>query len=831
MKRFLFFVGVITCCLLPGHGALAKTSIVLNGPADASGSNGEYLVSLPATGTTSAPAPTIVISATTGLIVACAGTPSVSPNVQRFTVSGTLLTDDITAIAPAGFEVALSPAGIFGNSVTLTQSGGSVNSAPIYVRSSGAISGNITGNVLLSTPGANGAAPVKGTVNSLPTVNPVADQGPLASGQTTADVNFTGSGNAFTWTNNTPGIGLAATGEGNIPSFTTVNNTGSTLTATVTVTPISASFAYVATQNGVSLFNISTNKIVKTISTGSGSAPYGVVVRPDGKFVYVTNQNLNTVSIISTSTNTITGTVSSVLNPAGIAVSPDGTRLYVANRNLNTITVIDATIPLAVNTINVGLSPDGVAISPDGSMVYATNRSSNTVSVINTSSQQVINIPTGQSPQGVAVTPDGTLFYVTNYNDNNVSVFNTQTNQLVVKIAVRTHPDGISISPDGTVAYVSNSGSNNVSVINMATNTVIATLAVGITPEGISFSPDGSMVYIVNYGSNNMSAIRTTDNFVYPPVVVGTAPISFGNFIAGGSGCSGAPITFKITVLPALSFITATGTLTSLITNYGRPSATTRFDVSGVNIKSGILVTPPTGFEVSTDNITFAKTVTVGSVGNIGPATVYVRLAATTPAGPYSGDITLSSPGASDAKVATANSMVNAIPLTITADNKTKIKGDSNPVLTASYAGFANNEGSAQLTIQPVLATTASISSDIGQYPITVSGAASPNYTIIYVPGILTVGLTGQSLAIPNTFTPNGDGINDTWDIKDMIAYPTGTVDIFDRYGVKVYSSTGYGTAWDGTYKGSKVPIGTYYYIIDLKNNQKAVAGNITVIR
>jgi gliding motility-associated-like protein len=245
---------------------------------------------------------------------------------------------------------------------------------------------------------------------------------------------------------------------------------------------------------------------------------------------------------------------------------------------------------------------------------------------------------------------------------------------------------------------------------------------------------------------------------------------------------------------------------------------------------AGILVTPPTGFEVSSDNKTFKGTVTVGAAGTINPTTIYIRLAAKTPVGQYSGDVTLSSSGASDALIATANSIVNTVPLTVTADNKTKAKGDAIPVLTASYSGFVNSDGPAQLTTPPVLTTTATASSDVGQYPITIGGAASPNYIFNYVDGILTVNLTGQILSIPNTFTPNGDGINDTWEIKDMAGYPNGTVDIFDRYGIKVYSSIGY-SAWDGTYKGIKVPTGTYYYIIDLKNSAKAIAGNITIIR
>ncbi len=87
-------------------------------------------------------------------------------------------------------------------------------------------------------------------------------------------------------------------------------------------------------------------------------------------------------------------------------------------------------------------------------------------------------------------------------------------------------------------------------------------------------------------------------------------------------------------------------------------------------------------------------------------------------------------------------------------------------------------------------------------------------------------------IIIPNTFTPNGDGINDQWNIQGLIAYQQATVDVFDRNGQKIFHSVGYGTPWDGTFKGQQVPYGVYYYIIDPKTlGLKVLSGSITVIR
>jgi gliding motility-associated-like protein len=84
---------------------------------------------------------------------------------------------------------------------------------------------------------------------------------------------------------------------------------------------------------------------------------------------------------------------------------------------------------------------------------------------------------------------------------------------------------------------------------------------------------------------------------------------------------------------------------------------------------------------------------------------------------------------------------------------------------------------------------------------------------------------------VVNAFTPNGDGVNDTWNIKYLETYPGNTVDIYNRQGEKVYSSIGYAIPWDGRYKGAILPTGTYYYIINPKNGRKLISGNVTIIK
>lgn len=175
---------------------------------------------------------------------------------------------------------------------------------------------------------------------------------------------------------------------------------------------------------------------------------------------------------------------------------------------------------------------------------------------------------------------------------------------------------------------------------------------------------------------------------------------------------------------------------------------------------------------------------------------------------------------------------IKPFPLTITADDQTRYFGQPNPVFTFSYSPFVYNENASNLLTQPVATTIATQASAPGKYVIKIDGATSINYEVTQLPGTLTIVATLPTVVVPNAFTPNGDGVNDLWNLKSIEAYPRCLVSIYSRYGTLVYQSKGYPQAWDGTRNGSPVPTGTYYYIINLNDgNAPQLTGYVAVIR
>ena len=86
-------------------------------------------------------------------------------------------------------------------------------------------------------------------------------------------------------------------------------------------------------------------------------------------------------------------------------------------------------------------------------------------------------------------------------------------------------------------------------------------------------------------------------------------------------------------------------------------------------------------------------------------------------------------------------------------------------------------------------------------------------------------------LIIPEYFTPQSDGINDTWKIINLNRYPNVRVSIFDRHGKKLFESTDPEQEWDGTYNGYAMPSEDYWYIINLYDTRVTYKGHFTLIR
>ena len=618
----------------------------------------------------------------------------------------------------------------------------------------------------------------------------------------------------------------------------------------------------------LNIINTVNDAILATIPVGQ--VPYNVVLNNDGSRAYVANSISNSVSVINTASYQVVATVTVGEEPYGLSSTADGSEIFALNALSNNVSVINTTTNTVTAAIPTGTDPDSF-----GNFITPGLNCGGPISFT------IIIEPTVPPQTITATAPTGTISACagTPSADPNIEQFNASGTNLTGDITV-TAPTGFEVSRDIDGTYSSNLtitpalGSVGSSLVYVRS---AATAPAGIISPGINVTlsspgatdqtvPLSGTIYALPSANTPGSQLKVNGETTDPVIFTGNASTytwvnsntSIGLAASGagdipsftainntekpiiatltvtpvnGSDCNGTPDEFYITVEPTPTVLTVTGTLTPLTTVYGTASPAESFTVSCTTVGAQILITPPPGFEVSSDGTTFSSTITVTSTTSNSPITIFIRLVSSTHFGTYSGNVTISNSNATGVTISMPESNVTPAPLTITADNKTRPFGADNPALTVSYSGFLNKDGPAQLTSLPVATTTATAASAVGQYAINVDGADSPDYTITNIAGILTITPSLSLQDIPNTFTPNGDGRNDTWVIKGLEYYPRATVNIFNRWGQKLYYSVGYPIPWNGTYHGKALPSGTYYYIIDPKTGQPVIAGWVAIVR
>ena len=142
--------------------------------------------------------------------------------------------------------------------------------------------------------------------------------------------------------------------------------------------------------------------------------------------------------------------------------------------------------------------------------------------------------------------------------------------------------------------------------------------------------------------------------------------------------------------------------------------------------------------------------------------------------------------------------------------------GGGVPVGTYTYL-WSDNSSSRNLT-----------GINAGRYGVTISDGNGCTVTL----AMNVKPLNDICLVIPEAFSPNGDLINDHWNIGLIDLYPEVEVTVFNRWGEVVWKSArGYSVPWDGRSKGRPLPMDSYHYIIDLHNGSKLMIGNVTIVR
>ena len=397
----------------------------------------------------------------------------------------------------------------------------------------------------------------------------------------------------------------------------------------------------------------------------------------------------------------------------------------------------------------------------------------------------------------------------------------------------------ITVSTAGAYTVRVTNATGCISVASAASTVVVNPLPTAtITPSGpTALCTGGSVTLSANTGASYIWSTGATTQ----SITVTTAG-SYTVTVTNATGCSATSVATAVTVNPLpIASITASGPTTfcaggsvTLTANAASSylwsnGATTQSITASAAGAYTVRITNATG---CTSVASAASTVVVNalptaSITASGPTTFCaggsVTLSANTASsyvwsnGATTQSITVSTAGAYTVRVTNATGctsvasaastvVVNALPTaSITASGPTTFCAGGSVTLSANAgASYVWSNGA---TTQSITVSTA------GSYTVRVTNATG---CISTSSSAVSVSVSG-ALNIPNTFTPNGDGVNDTWVIDQINQYPNCTVTVFNKMGNKVFESVGYTQAWQGKFKDNDLPFDVYYYVIDVK--------------
>jgi gliding motility-associated-like protein len=87
-----------------------------------------------------------------------------------------------------------------------------------------------------------------------------------------------------------------------------------------------------------------------------------------------------------------------------------------------------------------------------------------------------------------------------------------------------------------------------------------------------------------------------------------------------------------------------------------------------------------------------------------------------------------------------------------------------------------------------------------------------------------------SSLIVTNTFSPNGDGFNDSWGVPGIRFYEGARISVYDRVGTRMFYTESPDVAWDGTFDGKQLPVGSYFWVIEIKETGATRRGMLNII-
>jgi YVTN family beta-propeller protein len=296
----------------------------------------------------------------------------------------------------------------------------------------------------------------------------------------------------------------------------------------------------------LSIIDSSTYKVLATVPLGK--RPRGIHPSPDRKTIYIAvsgspvagpgvdestlpppDRSADGVAVFDVKQNKVVRTIHAGADPENFDVSPDGTQLFVSNEDTAEVSIVDVASGTVVQSFKMGEQPEGVKVTPDGKFVWVTSEEDGEISVLDLKAGKIVDtFKVGHRPRSIAFLPDGSRAYVNAENDGDVVIVDAVKRKMTGAIPLGkpgvVKPMALLLSPDASRLYVSTGRGRQIFAIDTATNTPISSVEVGARPWGLALSPDAKTLYSANGPSNDVSVVDLATNSVTHRIKAGASP-------------------------------------------------------------------------------------------------------------------------------------------------------------------------------------------------------------------------------------------------------------------------------------------------------------------
>ena len=260
--------------------------------------------------------------------------------------------------------------------------------------------------------------------------------------------------------------------------------------------------------NTLTVIDVPSAKVTKTIDLGAYTRPHGIEYFKDGKRVAVTVEGAKALVVVDVPSGKVVRAIDTAQNVSHmVALTPNEKRAFVANIGSGSMTAIDLEKGERIANVETGDGAEGITVTPDGKHVWVTNRDADTVSILDTQSLQVVKtVPCASFPIRAKASPNGKWVLVTNARSDELAVFDAKTMQETTRIPMQLQasdtsgrlfgdqfdkssvPVGVLIGPNSQRAFVAHANSDAISIVDLKSWKVTGHVRGGKEPDGLGYS-------------------------------------------------------------------------------------------------------------------------------------------------------------------------------------------------------------------------------------------------------------------------------------------------------------------------------------------------------